>query len=245
MSSGYWAVLPASVRYDRRLTQTAKLLYAEISCLAQADGYCWATDAYFAELFGCSVSTVSRALRTLAEAGYIRVERAANAKGTERHIYCGLDPAQGGMVKNEDTPDDTLEGMRKNDKTPPIKSNNNKSITGTRVRASEDKPDEVAAAIDAYAGDDKELRAALMDFREDRRKRRKPIKTSLAVSRLGKRLDRLSEGQRAVKLLLLDKAIERGWDSVYELKPDELPKTVPRETCESEGVVVWTPGCEL
>ena len=35
---GYWAVLPASVRYDETLPPNAKLIYAEIAALAQIDG---------------------------------------------------------------------------------------------------------------------------------------------------------------------------------------------------------------
>lgn len=48
---GYWAVLPAKVRYDKTLRPNAKLLYAEITALADARGYCWATNGYLAELF--------------------------------------------------------------------------------------------------------------------------------------------------------------------------------------------------
>ena len=35
---GYWAVLPATVRYDKTLRPNAKLLYAEITALADANG---------------------------------------------------------------------------------------------------------------------------------------------------------------------------------------------------------------
>lgn len=35
---GYWAVLPAKVRYDKTLRPNAKLLYAEITALADARG---------------------------------------------------------------------------------------------------------------------------------------------------------------------------------------------------------------
>lgn len=120
---GYWAVLPSPVRYDRTLTATAKLLYAEISGLMQVDGYCWATDRYFAELFGVSEATISRALRSLRDAGYIQIERQANARGPERHIYAGLMP-QGVTVKNDDNlrvpvkNDGNLEDNLKNDGNP-------------------------------------------------------------------------------------------------------------------------------
>lgn len=71
---GYWAVLPAKVRYDKTLRPNAKLLYAEITALADARGYCWATNSYLAELFGIAARTVSDLVKNLADRGYIEVE---------------------------------------------------------------------------------------------------------------------------------------------------------------------------
>lgn len=71
---GYWAVLPAKVRYDKTLRPNAKLLYAEITALADAKGYCWATNSYLAELFGIAARTVSDLVKNLADRGYIEVE---------------------------------------------------------------------------------------------------------------------------------------------------------------------------
>lgn len=86
---GYYAVIPAQVRYDQELRPNAKLLYGELTALAGADGYCWASDKYFAELFGLSAKTVGELIASLRRRGYIRVEMSANKKGTERHVYAG------------------------------------------------------------------------------------------------------------------------------------------------------------
>lgn len=70
----YYAVIPANVRYDETLTANARLLYGEITALCQKEGYCWASNAYFAELYGVSNGTVSRWIGQLEAAGHISSE---------------------------------------------------------------------------------------------------------------------------------------------------------------------------
>ena len=70
----YFAILPANVRYDRRLTTNAKLLYAEIMALTNMNGQCFATNEYFANLYGVSRVSVSKWISNLVECGYIRSE---------------------------------------------------------------------------------------------------------------------------------------------------------------------------
>ena len=70
----YYAVLPAGVRYDESLPASAKLLYAEVTALARAEGYCWAANDYFAKLYGVKADTISRLLGQLEARGYLRRE---------------------------------------------------------------------------------------------------------------------------------------------------------------------------
>ena len=69
----YYAIIPASVRYDERLKPIDKLLYGEITCLTNKDGYCFATSKYFADLYGMQRETISRCISNLAKCGYISV----------------------------------------------------------------------------------------------------------------------------------------------------------------------------
>jgi len=69
----YYAIIPANVRYDNKLKDKAKLLYGEISALSNQTGYCWATNSYFAKLYGIAPESVSRLISNLAESGYISV----------------------------------------------------------------------------------------------------------------------------------------------------------------------------
>ena len=88
---GYWAVLPAAVRYDPQLPPSAKILYAEISALTDQRGFCFASNAYFQSLFGMTDRTVQRILKTLQEHGYIRIENGSGGAG-RRKIYAGINP---------------------------------------------------------------------------------------------------------------------------------------------------------
>lgn len=102
--------------------------------------------------------------------------------------------------------------------------------TYTPLPPTAEKPEKAARAsddagevLDGYAGEDRELRERLEEFREVRRRKKKPLQTRRAAAILTGRLDRLSGGDRKMKLELLDTAILHGWDSVYPLKEGEAP----------------------
>lgn len=76
----FWAVIPAIVRYDKNLSSTQKLIFAEISALTNKDGYCWASNSYFSELFNISTQQVSNTISKLTKEGYITSEVELNYK---------------------------------------------------------------------------------------------------------------------------------------------------------------------
>lgn len=71
INRSYYAIIPASVRYDNRLIPSAKLLYGEITALSNERGYCWASNDYFAQLYGVSKTTIKSWLKSLEDNGHI------------------------------------------------------------------------------------------------------------------------------------------------------------------------------
>lgn len=85
----YWAVLPATVRYDKDLSASAKLLYAEISALSGKTGFCFAGNEYLMKLFDVSERTLQRHLKELEARGLIQIIDGDGGAG-RRKIFAGI-----------------------------------------------------------------------------------------------------------------------------------------------------------
>lgn len=86
----YYAIIPASVRYDKELRPNEKLLYGEITALCGASGYCWGTNQYFADLYGVSDRMVREWISHLKERGYVdivMIYKEGTKEVLERRIY--------------------------------------------------------------------------------------------------------------------------------------------------------------
>lgn len=122
----YYAILPAYVRYDKELSSTAKLLYAEITALCNEKGYCWATNQYFSDLYSVSDRQIRRILKQLVDKKYIKIiiDKNTNRKiflidTPDKNVLGGRKKMSGGMDKN------VLHNNKSNNKT--NTSNNNTS----------------------------------------------------------------------------------------------------------------------
>ena len=98
----FYAILPADIRYDKRLKPMEKILYSEITSLTNKEGYCYAQNSYFAELYEVHKNTISTWITHLVEVGYLRLEinyyeGTKNIK--ERRLYISTP-----INKNIDTP---------------------------------------------------------------------------------------------------------------------------------------------
>jgi hypothetical protein len=93
----YYGILPAEVRYNETLTPNAKLLYSELTALCNKEGYCWASNKYFAQLYKTSKTSISNWFSSLQKEGFVKVIVAKNEQGTSRHIYLeGIKKSVGG-----------------------------------------------------------------------------------------------------------------------------------------------------
>ena len=82
----YYAIIPASVRYDKDLRANEKLMYGEITALSSKYGECTASNNYFARLYEVQPSAISKWIKDLQDKNYIEVEYLRNGKEIEKRI---------------------------------------------------------------------------------------------------------------------------------------------------------------
>lgn len=127
----YYAIIPANVRYDKDLAPNAKLLYGEITALCNEKGYCWASNQYFAELYGVSVLSVKRWVNSLVTKGYVyrRLTYKPNSKEVDKRILS----IDGGIKIDTTSVQNCYDPSIKNDTSSSIKNDtdNNTVINNT------------------------------------------------------------------------------------------------------------------
>ena len=131
----YYAILTAKIRYDRNLKANEKLIYAEITALANKEGYCHASNKYFSDLYDVTPQTVSSWISHLEKLGYVQVQIIRkNNQIVQRRIYLkNINDKQEAppIKKNLNTyKEKSEEGIKKNLNTP-IKKNLKGNITSS------------------------------------------------------------------------------------------------------------------
>jgi len=103
MKPNYYAILTSEVRYNQNLTPNAKLLYAEITALINMNGVCFASNSYFANLYGKTKTTISKWVSELVKEGFIELSftyKEGSKEIDNRYIRI----IKGGIVKKDSTP---------------------------------------------------------------------------------------------------------------------------------------------
>ena len=241
----YYAVIPANVRYDTRLSPLAKLLYGEITCLCQKEGFCWATNAYFAKLYQKSTRWISNVINLLAKCGYISIELKykKETKEIEARYISLKDISRKSVTENFHTPMEEnfqenntsinninikkvskKERQLESDKTSigGAKNNSNSiSKKQTKVKKAKPKPISFDAIIDAYTVNE-DLRKELKEHLKTR-KQKKAALTNRALELSLKKLDRIADSDEE-KLRIVQKSIVNGWIGFFELNEKDKNK---------------------
>lgn len=235
---GYWSVIPATVRYDKALRPNAKLLYGEISALTVAEGYCWAENGYFAELFGLSKKTVGELIAQLAKRGHIRleVERDADQAVVCRKIWIvnrpsvDLPPPPKNRGRSPENPGD-----------PPPKNpeDNNTSKSNTPHKPPKggrggELPQEARDKLNAYVTGRPALAEALRRYLDNRRALKKAVRTEATVDLILRKLDKLSGGDDRVKIAILEQSVERSWTGLFALEEGQARGQPPEASGDEE-----------
>ena len=99
----YYAVIPADVRYSKKLTPNAKLLYAEITALCNMNGKCTASTKYFATLYNVSKTSIQNWLKILDDNNFItrhNIFKEGSQEILSRHIKLVKPPPQNNLRDN-------------------------------------------------------------------------------------------------------------------------------------------------
>lgn len=254
---GYYAVIPAEVRYDTTIPANAKLLYGEISALTGAEGFCYATNQYFAELYGVAEETISRLLAKLEKAGHIVREIVKDKDGqiVQRKLHLrvsapdGHDPAppideivNTSPQKDQEGIDEKVKENNTSNNTVLKKSKKEKRKLPKLSRSEVDKlfskwASSVTGELPASDAWMDGLSNAVRLFLDHREASGNPINSQPAVTALCNKLMRLSGGAPSVMIEMLETAVERGWRSVYAPKGGgAVPAPLSRST---EDETVW------
>lgn len=120
----YYSIMPATVRYDKRLKFAERVMFSEIAALSNKYGYCTASNGYFAALYEVGKTTISRWINHLKSLGYLRIEMLKKDQTmSSRRIYLNMDPtvtvSHNAPVDPDVLPiDQNALPLAQNDKTP-------------------------------------------------------------------------------------------------------------------------------
>lgn len=230
---GYYAIIPADVRYDEQIPANAKLLYGEISALIGAEGYCFASNQYFADVYGCTPVTVARLITKLEEAGYIKreIERDQSGQITRRKLFLSVSAPEIHPLNNFDnTPKQNCgEGINKNVKDTDLSITDIKESKKRKNKSSRPEPltDEqlrtvVVEAISAIAEPTwsretkNDLYKWVMALYDPNRtvKKAHPVRSKLSVDGTFRKLKQHGGDNPDIMIWMLCSAIEAGWQGV-------------------------------
>ncbi len=204
----YYAIIPAPVRYDSELTANAKLMYGEITALCNKNGFCWASNKYFSQLYKCTPQAISKWIKQLEEKQYITTKYTykGDSKEIEQRIIYLTDKVSTNIDRVSTNVDEVStkseEGYQQKVKE------NNTSINNTF----NNKKENIKEKKEYFS--DKSLNDLFLEFLDVRKKLR-AVNSERAINSLLKKLSKYDDG---TKYIMIEKSIVSSWKDVYPLK---------------------------
>ena len=249
-----FVVLMRDVAQDTRLSLEARGLFALMMSLPED----WEFNVGgLAKLSGCGKDKLRRMLGELEKVGYLAREQAHDSGGKfAGNVYVLQDeaPPSSGKPDNGEEQKSTVAGKtdngfyRERETTLPAnptltkedslseEDRNNTPLPpkGAKRASTYDLAEDAKPVLRDYCGEDKELAWALASLIDVRREKR-AINSKRGISALLAELDRLSQGDRQQKLLLLRQSTANSWKSVFPLKGGYTTAAAPSRVQEEEG----------
>lgn len=243
---GMFAVIPAVVMRDTCLPMSARMLYGLLTWKSGREGRCWPTNRVLAGELGLSQNRVSALLSLLEERGHIETKVLRDAQTGQvvrRYIYPLMKSGEG-IPEHEDTsprdcadPPPEIEEVYKEKQKEETKKNPPKAPKGGR-RDRYQLTEEARDMLRAYVAGDRALAETMAAFMEIRQAKR-AVNSARSVRMLLAELERLSGGEREVKLALLRQSTVNAWKGIFPLRGGPPGPETPRRTVENEKVPSW------
>ena len=226
-----YTVFPTSLFFRRDISDSQKMLYGLLSCMADCKGYAFPKNATLQRyLGGVSEDTVSRRLKALEDVGAIRIEGGQGGHGLRKIYIVGVDFSY--LRKNAEVEDSYLRKnaevedsyLRKNAEGIQLKNKKNKS--NNKAKATEEEINDWISKWAISLGYERELTTALISdffaFAESRKAKGKPFLTIRAVSMQANKLVKNAGAPGTTDAVarmryMLRSSITHNWEAVYPI----------------------------
>lgn len=193
------------MRYDKRLCANAKLLYGEITALCNAKGFCWAGNSYFSDLYEVSKVSISKWIKQLVDAGYLKTQLFYK-NGTKEILHRSItivgDPTQEKLHTPTTKVYDPTQEKFKDNTT--LNNTNNTTLNNTAQTLEFVLPDWI----------NPDVWKAYLDMRKSIKKPMTDYAKKLAIGKL--------DGYRKKGIdidVVINQSILQNWTDLYEPKP--------------------------
>ena len=220
-----YTVFPTSLFFRRDLTDSDKMLYGLLSCMADLYGYAFPKNSTLRKYLGkpgkpVSEDTVSRRLKALEDAGAIRIEGGHGGRGIRKIYITGVDFLNLRKFAEVDASNlrKSADGIQYKEQK---KNKNNK-----KARATEEEISDWITKWAANLGYERELTTGLIadffGFVDARKAKGKPFLTIRAVSMQANKLVKNAGNPGTTEAVarmryMLRSSITHNWEEVYPI----------------------------